>query len=163
MNDPRVNLARLAEYLEGLPADYAHFEMADFILEPKREELHRYALKNGGVQSCGTAACAVGHGPAAGIYVPEKFLRETGVNWTLYTYEFFVPDDSGSNSSVVFNYLFGGNWTYVDNTHRGAAARIRYFLDHGVPAYHNDDDEDQEGFEHPTEDDVAVYAHLLVP
>lgn len=35
--------------------------------------------------------------------------------------------------SVEWNWLFGSEWEDVDNTPKGAAKRIRIFLESGVP------------------------------
>jgi hypothetical protein len=130
----RENLGKLASYLEGLPEDYQHFEMASWTGDADGEAIVNYALHNGGVPSCGTVACAVGHGPAAGILVPEKMICPAyaaiglprRVNWWSYS-ALFARDDSPE-----FEWLFSGRWSDVDNTPHGAAARIRYVLQHGA-------------------------------
>jgi hypothetical protein len=126
----RTRLDKLATYLEGLPKSYRHFDMALFVngTDSKREA--RYARHNGGVQSCGTAACAAGHGPAAGILVPPRFIDDhDGVDWPEYC-ALFVGNNDDAN-----DFLFSGGWSlsFADNHHWGAAARIRYLLDHGRP------------------------------
>lgn len=122
------NLTKLAVYLEGLPSDYDHFGMASFVESNHGfEKLQNYALNNGGVHTCGTAACAAGHGPAAGILVPKKYVTAYSVNWVLYSREKFDLD------SAEWEWLFDGGWTDYDDTHQGAAARIRYLLEHKKP------------------------------
>src|SRR5688500_13801651 len=76
------NLARLADYLSRLPRDYRHFAMQDFLVVPSGPDFlgpvrarcveAEYA-RTGSTEgwTCGTAACALGHGPAAGI--PLRF------------------------------------------------------------------------------------------
>lgn len=127
----RTRLDKLATYLEGLPADYEHFGMKSW-LRPKSwdefDSVVRYARENGGVASCGTAACAVGHGPAAGVLVPSRHVENDYVDWSGYS-TMFVPSADG----VEFTWLFASKWCGVDNHHYGAAARIRYLLDRGVP------------------------------
>lgn len=133
----RENLDKLATYLEKLPADYKHFEMTDYITGKRgNSEQVYYALNNGGVDTCGTAGCAIGHGPAAGILFKEEDLKVNQywasgfeVDWNLYCDRYFVP-----TNSPEFEWMFGGAWYNWDNTPHGAAARIRYFLDNGVPA-----------------------------
>lgn len=140
------NCERLAAYLESLPEDYEHFGMAAFIYPSDPDEVVRYAKKNGGVYSCGTAACAVGHGPAAGILFPEE-----GKYWT-HTYAAFYPDGRGGRAQFsreervvpdwstysglfvdtredeLWDWCFGPYWSRVDDTPHGAAKRIRYML-----------------------------------
>ena len=99
----RANLARLADYLETVPQ--SAFDMESF-----EEET-----------DCGTVACAVGHGPAAGF--PKPVLEA----WTSYSSREFAPD------SPAWDWCFFGRWSETDNTPQGAAARIRYMLEHGVP------------------------------
>lgn len=131
----RKNLAKLADYLESLPRRYRHFEMRDFTGLPEGDErLIEYARHNGGVGKCGTVACAVGHGPAAGILfrrqdfhrMPHGRLR---ANWTRYSQR-FAPRGL---DEPEFDWAFGSPWSKVDNHHWGAAARIRYLLKHGAP------------------------------
>ncbi|WOF44329.1 hypothetical protein KNJ79_05200 [Sphingopyxis indica] len=131
----RERLDKLATYLESLPEDYQHFEMSGYLFaldeEANEAEAH-YAQHNGGVPSCGTAACAVGHGPAAGILMPECLITESPhvsgkfyVDWDDYSLLFTGEDCS---NTPLWEWLFGGSWSYIDNHHRGAAARIRYVL-----------------------------------
>jgi hypothetical protein len=129
-HDQRENLAKLASYLEQLPPDYEHFEMGGWIGAAPDNVILNYALHNGGVAQCGTVACAVGHGPAAGILVPEHMIYSIGprmrVSWWPYSRLFVsVPR--------YFDWLFSAKWGVVDNTPHGAAARIRYVLDRGTP------------------------------
>lgn len=136
-NVNRKNLKTLAKYLEGLPADYEHFEMSDYITGKQgNSEVVHYALNNGGVDTCGTAGCAIGHGPAAGILfavedleVNQYWASGYEVDWNKYCDRYFVP-----SNSPAFEWMFGGGWYNWDNTPHGAAARIRYFLKNGVPA-----------------------------
>lgn len=127
----RKRLDKLATYLEGLPEDYAHFEMQDFLgIDDNSPIALEYAKRNGGVPACGTVACAAGHGPAAGILVPLRFRRGGRVNWSEYS-ELFVGEADEYRGH--WDWCFGGMWSRVDNHHWGAAARIRFLLDHGSP------------------------------
>lgn len=117
------NLKRLAKYLQSLPEDYREFDMTNFYDGP--DERH-YALFNG--RSCGTVACAVGHGPSAGLFFRrDEISWHMGPRWVTYTDRVFTSDDD------AFQFLFGEEWADVDNHHWGAAARIRCFLENGVP------------------------------
>lgn len=131
----RARLEKLAAYLEGLPADYEHFDMGTWFegAATNAAEIN-YARHNGGIASCGTAACAAGHGPAAGVLVPPRFIDGRGwVDWGSYC-SLFV----GENGSVLFQtpqhkWCFAASWSRSDDHHWGAAARIRYLLAHGEP------------------------------
>jgi len=132
--DTDENLVRLATYLESLPADYEDFDMRDFLEANGLDALLQYVEQNGSVQSCGTAACAVGHGPAAHMFMnaeERKLMREDdpGLAWFAYSNRVFDAPES----SPQFDWMFGGGWGNADNSVRGAAARIRYYLDHGAP------------------------------
>lgn len=138
----KANLIKLATYLESLPEDYGHFNMGTFLDEGDNfDAIVAYALNNGGVHQCGTAACAVGHGPAAGVLFDKNEIAEEWrwskaanenirvdvPNWLLYTKRFVDVN------SDQFDFLFGGSWVTYDDTPHGAAKRIRYFLANGVP------------------------------
>lgn len=108
----RANLARLATYLEALPADYAEFDMGSY---QKREgsgsglPLAR-RLK---APTCGSSACAIGHGPFAGIRVYGDF------SWSAYADRVFGTCDNGSHAG---RRMFGLN---NKGDHFAAAERIR--------------------------------------
>lgn len=70
---------------------------------------------------CGTIGCAAGHGPSLGI---SKHRSE---DWDEYTYRAFGVYGPASK------WMFFGLWSKTDNTPRGAAARIRIALRHGIP------------------------------
>lgn len=129
-DEQRGNLAALAEYLESGPA--LRFDMARFAADGERHEIDPEAMLR-----CGTAACALGHGPFAGL--PAKRQEE----WKDYAFRVFGvgPTDIGSQSPA-FLWMFGGAWAEIDNSPDGAAARIRWFLRNGVPP---DSDEQQMG------------------
>lgn len=74
---------------------------------------------------CGTAGCAIGHGPFAGI---PKYADES---WYAYAERVF----SGSDGDL-FDWLFSSAWYDYDNTPEGAAKRILHTLEHGVPVNH---------------------------
>jgi len=145
----RENLAKLADYLATLPDDYAAFEMQVYLqkahslygwdsLDPDVEK--NYALHNGGVDKCGAVACAVGHGPSAGIYVPEEMIHGGRIRWHSYIDRFFLDGYADSDGEepvdVAHRWMFGSNWSTFDNTPKGAALRIRYLLD-GKPVPHD--------------------------
>lgn len=140
----KANLKKLATYLEALPEDYTHFDMEGFTSLDAEDEA-KYARENGGLDKypCGTVACAVGHGPSAGVPFRKgkdfytgifRFCQDTPEpDWDVYSTR-FAPADT-----QVWIFLFGCVWSGIDNTHRGAAARIRYILDgNSLPAALND-------------------------
>ena len=111
----RDNLHKLADYLStGNPA--MRFDMASYCRVPDRRSFPPNH------HACGTVACAVGHGPAAGIN-PEGC---TG--WCEYGERMLCANPDG------YYWLFSARWQHVDNTPEGAAARITWYLAHGLPA-----------------------------
>ena len=126
------NCERLAAYLESLPEGYSNFDMSDFILNTGNlEDQIDYAKNNGGVHKCGTAACAVGHGPAAGILFPEDkkyWVPHTGAPaWFTYS-QLFINNSHGARSIALWSWCFGGDWSLCDDTPHGAAKRLRYLI-----------------------------------
>lgn len=135
----RENLKKLANYLESLPEDYSHFDMRSFILKSRyqdpagywqaRSDEVNYATMGGLPEYCGTAACAVGHGPAAGITLSSAYLYGNNmvVDWARYSLACFTEE--ATTNTALWSFLFGSKWVTIDNHHWGAAARIRYILD----------------------------------
>lgn len=116
-----ANLEKLAAYLESLPDDYEYFDMFDFFWIKEQYSGYTRPEVAGLPGDCGAVACAVGHGPAAGI--PAHY----GEGWNRYSERVFdLPD-------MAWDWCFSDAWKKVDNTPHGAAARIRYLLANGLP------------------------------
>ncbi|SFJ49151.1 hypothetical protein SAMN03159338_1548 [Sphingomonas sp. NFR04] len=137
--EQQANLRRLADHLLQLPATYPDFSMRLFVDNELHGRGHHPAFR----AECGTAACAVGHGPVAGI----DFVA--GENWISYSYRAFVPspvDEDGQEyryEGAVWEWCFGSGWSDTDNTAHGAAHRINWLLTHG--AIPDDAQEQREG------------------
>ena len=126
----RANLEKLATYLEKLPKSYEHFDMKLYHSEDIYDGFDRP------LSECGAVACALGHGPIAGIPLEDEHTlvydeRESGrqllgVRWATYGRDSFT-----AGRSPVWHWLFDGQWDRNQPTHRDAAARIWYFLDNG--------------------------------
>jgi hypothetical protein len=116
------NLLKLAAYLETLPDDYERFDMFEYMMECDGDD-RRYWETLGPDErskpSCGTVACAVGHGPAAGI----RIYRD--LDWTDYSARVFGEFEG---DYLVWDYMFSPRWSHTDNTPKGAAARIRTYV-----------------------------------
>lgn len=137
------NLLVLAAYLSALPEDYDDFNMAVFFTDRSLERVdvpveQNYGRHNGGVGNCGAIACAVGHGPSAGLYVPETCFTISGrIDWLEYADHMFIKGyarEYGLTQRRAFEWMFGGGWSYIDNTPHGAAKRIRWLLANGLDA-----------------------------
>lgn len=128
------NLMMLANYLQQLPDDYEHFSMIDYVLVDDDVEdmlpdtvLPEDVISLNVVQHCGTTACALGHGPYAGVSAAGH------QGWLNYAEDNFIGDSQ--YSEAIFDQLFGEQWAQVDDTAQGAAARIAYFLEYGLSDY----------------------------
>jgi hypothetical protein len=118
------NLAKLSEYLLAPRLKRnTKFDMSDYVGSlGDRIEIGYEEMEN-----CGSVGCAVGHGPYAGI---PKAKAEC---WDSYSSRCFSGEDND-----VFQFLFGSDWAEADNTRKGAAKRIQYFLETGeVPSAFN--------------------------
>lgn len=144
--EQRSNLETLASFLErSVPPPTFSMKTfvtvkKDFVLEEEFDE-DRYFDSRDALNSrpslmklsyytepdCGTVACAVGHGPLAGIAPLED------ESWFEYSKRVF-----GAPYGSLFRWLFDDNWANVDDTATGAAARIRYYLEHGIPENYYD-------------------------
>lgn len=121
----RDNLRKLANYLMDLPAERAdQFDMQCFASRLDGEGVFPHALPLSEPPPCGTVCCAAGHGPAAGI--ATKHAKST---WSEYIHDAFGVQWE----SAECKWCFSGGWYVFDNTHHGAAKRILWMLDKGVP------------------------------
>lgn len=124
----RSNLLKLATYLETLPKDYERFDMATFYDKNDWGDAG-IAVSDLKQIGCGTVACAAGHGPAAGIKFTNVYAVDGDHDWGQYSRDNFSGEDRN-----FWEWMFGGDWGGYDNSHWGAAARIRYFLENdGIP------------------------------
>lgn len=114
----RANLLKLANYLETLPKDYRQFSMNYY-----NSDENLYAHDE---LVCDAVACAIGHAPAAGIR-PKR-----GETWLNYCERTLIGADP-ANSNLAWQWMFSLDWQRADNTPHGAAARIRWYIEHGVP------------------------------
>lgn len=88
--------------------------------------------------TCKTAGCAVGFAPFAGIKKrnTEDFLE--------YSERTLIADGDGEE----WGWCFSSFWAVTDNSRLGAAKRIQYLLDKGLP---------RDGFEYDASG-VEIYA-----
>lgn len=118
------NLTILANHLDHVPQPA--FAMDSFARDEHGDRLDPPA------HECATVACAVGHGPGAGLPVGDA------QSWGEYAIDTFglLP------GSPEFSWCFSGGWYWRDDTPAGAAKRIRHLIYHGLPA---DADDQLEG------------------
>lgn len=129
------NLQDLADYLKA----YAAKRSSEEVNEPTaafgmgrffNDELDKTA------HQCGTSACAVGHYAimrefeCTEVSVIDKNLCE--LSWHKFSEE-HIGVASHNEQAPIWDWLFSGRWQVYDDTPLGAAARIEYFLENGVP------------------------------
>lgn len=111
----RENLEKLATYLESGSLK-AEFDMSHYTNRGYWDE----------ATDCGTAGCAVGHGPFAGI---EKWPMES---WSDYCHRVFIREVT-MKQGLFWSFLFSAGWSETKfNQAIHAAKRIRHFLN-GLP------------------------------
>lgn len=133
------NLRKLAYYLLELPDDYEHFHMGVFMTNlPSRRNYipEQFTLRK--LHRCGTAACAAGHGPAAGIKPRSKREEQC---WSAYTHNRLCLPFAQDPNGYVWKTCFSTQWSagrYVQlpgqvtiHTAADAGKRILYLLDTG--------------------------------
>ena len=125
------NLRKLADFLRALPEDYDNFVMTTFFEGPLSDYIRTKNI-------CGTPACALGHGLAAGIDTEQSIFD---FNWFYYCKElagvWFFSNEA--------QFMFGTGWP---DCPRLAADRIEFLInnpditltiDHFVAQNNNDD------------------------
>lgn len=116
----RENLQKLATFLAyGTAPEGVQFDMSSY--SPFNDRYERQL-------SCGTAGCAVGWAPFAGI---EKLPHESFAD--------YCDRQLVEKLADGWNWCFSGYWAHYDNTPLGAAKRIQYFLDNGLPEEFEDE------------------------
>jgi hypothetical protein len=119
----RTKLRKLANYLLSLPEDYEKFDMGSFLVKDGIACWYVDEIDKTTLHTCGTSACALGHAPSI-FRVPKDC-----VDWgDLAEHLFGLGGDE-------WDWCFDGGWVDVDNTHTGAAKRILWLLDKGLPEY----------------------------
>lgn len=124
------NLLKLADHLDTVEPD--RFDMNLFFGGAATQKKRERYVKTGAMP-CGTVACALGYGPSAGLTMLAEESRAGVYRWFRYSARVFGV----VQETREWNFLFHCHWAMLDNTPAGAAKRIRYMLEHGVPANHN--------------------------
>ena len=136
----KANLLKLAAYLRKLDREKFHMDrfyeyyendtnQQSISLTPDLLEFHDTEPNH-----CGSVACAVGCGPAAGIPVDESDAD----CWETYSGRVFIRTNLDINltNQILANrtwaFLFSGSWSRFDNSPTGAAERIEFVLENGL-------------------------------
>lgn len=137
-----ANLNKLATFLEhnSIPT----FAMESYVEGMTRDDLRLYV--SGVLNVIPPKACAVGCGPAAGVFAtPNDYTPYGEFMWGVYQQKFVTE-----RHQVLW--IAAPQWNHIDPTQSGAAARIRYLLVHGHPP---------QGFEVPNPDMVPLYQEFV--
>jgi len=110
----RHNLQRMADYIRTVPQEKFSMDL----YRHGREQKHR----------CGSVGCVIGHCTILG---DEHIPRHDNGNIDFETFsEDFTGLDAGRSA---WNWCFSDQWHYTDNTPTGAALRIEWLLNNGLP------------------------------
>lgn len=115
---------KLANYLETKVEGKKDFDMG---VLTKEGDPHSKKAK----EVCGTVACAIGFAPMLFKPIPADYSDSY---WPVFQYTNFCLRVLGIEwGNREWDWCFNTCWAAVDNTAKGAASRIRYMLEHGVP------------------------------
>lgn len=110
----KQNLLRMADHIEKVPQEM--FDMENFRIGQQV------------APECDSVGCIIGHSV---ILAPELITRLYGGKIDFYAW---CLSFTGLSLGVPrWKYLFGSAWKYSDDTPIGAAKRIRYFVENGLP------------------------------
>ena len=125
-----ANLNKLANYLLALPELYSNFTMASYYKFQGVSDNYNLEVVRGlefsntvspnnpfDFTACGTVGCAVGHGPLAGVEVLWG-----DISWHSYSRRVFTKD------LTEWDWCFSPDWSFTDNSPRGAGIRIKALL-----------------------------------
>ena len=130
------NIQELADHLKTVAlslksnyfdADVVKFGMRHFVNEAK------FTQDN----VCHSSACAVGHFAVMRGYEYNhdgigSIDDDDFVDWSDFSEDYIGISQSG-DQEIIWDWLFSCRWSELDDKPLGAAARIEYFLEHGVP------------------------------
>lgn len=114
----KENLLKLADFLDTVKPEAFDIELYS---NGDREAIDPAAI-------CGTVACALGWGPMVIPPTKDDFLLFE-FHWPAYCRRAF---GIGSYTDA-WHWCFDSAWGPLDNTPTGAAKRIRYLVERGVP------------------------------
>jgi hypothetical protein len=119
------NLRKLAAFLRTVPNE--KFGMQRFA-DLRHENVWVATPQDVAQHGCGTAGCALGW--SVSLFVPPKprSCDNQLTMWKGHSYKHF-----GIRSGARWEWLFGGDWAEGDDTPDGAADRIDWLIEHGLP------------------------------
>ena len=137
-----MNIENMKIWRDFLISNELPFEMRYFRSYPgqrtplpiKKDEV------DAGINTCGTAGCAIGWAPFVIPPLPQEFNafgRDTTalLNVNDYVQRVFGLCATGEDDSYAYGFITDMNWTSVDNTRLGAAFRINCVIDGSFRKY----------------------------
>jgi hypothetical protein len=119
------NLRLLAQYLRK---SRSKFDMEVYAALPNNNGLDK-DLSPDQVTQCGTVCCAAGSGPKLAKKYTQFEPLVTETDWRPYIERVYGVKEFSSE----WYWMFGYGWYFTDNTRLGAAKRIEWYLENGVP------------------------------
>lgn len=105
--------------------------MADYIEKVPQEkfDMESYRTMPESSPSCKSIGCIIGHCTVLDDLknIPRNYYGH--IRFTEWSFDFTGIEID----SLKWKFLFSHEWRNSDNTPTGAAKRIRYFIEHGVP------------------------------
>lgn len=114
----RENLQKAADYIRTIPQEKFNMEFVRYAEEDFEHE-------------CKTVGCVLGHCPI--LFPWDKIPKHDcgAINYRDFVDDFFGIDLSANDD--IFCWCFGGPWHVKDNSPLGAALRIEWLLQKGLP------------------------------
>lgn len=119
------NLLKMADWLET-QCPQEQFDMNHFM---SKYPLDAASLgMDTALTSCNTVGCVIGSIPKVFGIFPKSASSDRAFDFDWVGLGYRVFDVFYGNH---WDWMFAGEWKYIDNTPIGAAKRIRYFVEHG--------------------------------
>ena len=112
----RENLSRMADYIET-------------VLQ-RNFNMRRFRTGQRTAHECGSVGCVIGHCTILDKR-PLPILRSGDIDFDEWSEHFTGLDWFYDKDEWA--YLFSSDWETIDNTPTGAAKRIRYLIENGLP------------------------------
>jgi hypothetical protein len=111
----RENLQRMADHIRTVPQDMFHMQY----FRLSKEDTHE----------CNSVGCGIGHCTILDPKPLPRVDRCRNIDFKKWSERFTGID----YEDVKWMWCFAGSWFDIDNTPTGAADRIEWLLNHGLP------------------------------
>lgn len=115
------NLLKMADYIENVPQDVFSMD----VYRSRFQYLHK----------CNSVGCIIGHctvlDSLSNIPFNRDFSGDVTIDFSLWSEQY--TGISSCSGSWMYLFSFGWSGSNGDNTPKGAAKRIRYYVKNGLP------------------------------